>query len=137
MAESNWIDERKALLDRLRKAEQVAAESQAEAAVYRELLEDWYEAAQRARAQKNFDLLQVINNRIIPFYLPEKEEGKEWGKLFLYAYMRDARWLDHAKQALERIKADAEKLKAEDGDSNSELKRRILRAAEDGLIEHI
>lgn len=137
MVESDWTSERETLLERLHKAEQMAAESQAEAAVYRELLEDWYEAAQRARDQKNFDLLQVIHRQMIPFYLPEEEEAKQWGKHFLHAYMRDARWLNHATQALEMIKADAEKLAVEGDEVNTQLKRSIIGTAENGLITHI
>ena len=137
MSEANWEEEREKLLESLRKANQVAAESQAEAAVYWELLEDWDEAAKRAREQKDFSLLQRINRRMIPFYLPNKEEGKLWGKLFFKAYMRDARWLGQAKQALERIKVDAENLSVEDSEANKKLKQSIIKTAEEGLIERI
>ncbi|HEX8650452.1 MAG TPA: hypothetical protein VF708_06400 [Pyrinomonadaceae bacterium] len=137
MSEANWEKERKELLEHLQKANQVALESQAEAAMYREMLEDWYEVAQKASASKDFSLLQKINKRLVPFHLPSKEQGKEWGKLFLQAYMRDARWLGHAKKSLEKIKADAEKLTVEDNDSNAKLKRSIISAAEEGLIVHI
>lgn len=137
MTEAEWKDEREKLLERLQKAERIAAESQAEAAVYWELLEDWDEAAKRARDQKDFSLLQRINRRIVPFYLPNKEEGKSWGKLFLNAYMRDARWLGHAKQSLEKIKVDAENLSVEDNEANTKLKKSIIKAAEEGLTVHI
>lgn len=137
MSEATWEEEREKLLEDLGKANQVAAESQAEAAVYRDMLEDWHEVAKKALASKNFSLLQKINKRLVPFYLPSKAEGTQWGKLFLQAYMRDARWLRHAKESLEKIKADAEKLTAEDNETNAKLKRNIIEAAEDGLTVHI
>jgi hypothetical protein len=61
---------------------------------------------------------------------------KEWGKYFLQAYMRDAGWLEDTKKALEQIKAAAENL-LEDNRINTELKNKIIAAAEDGLITHI
>lgn len=137
MTESEWKDERETLLERLRKAEQIAAESQAEAAVYRELLEDWHEAAQQAQDQKNFALLHIINRRIPPFYLPSKEEGELWGRLFLYAYIRDASWSDHAKQSLEQIRADAEKLSVENNEDHTTIKNKIIATAEAALVEHV
>ncbi|MBA3242492.1 MAG: hypothetical protein H0T60_14785, partial [Acidobacteria bacterium] len=57
MSEVEWKVEREKLLERLRKAEQVAAESQAEAAVYRDLLEDCYRAADQALKGKDLNLL--------------------------------------------------------------------------------
>jgi hypothetical protein len=137
VSEVEWEVERETLLERLRKAEQIAAESQAEAAVYRELVEDWREAATQAIAKKDFSLLYKINRRIPPFYLPGKEEGELWGKLFLHAYIRDARWLGHTKQTLEQIRADAENLSVEDNEANTILKKKIISAVEAGLIEHI
>lgn len=134
MSKSDWEEEREQLLERLRKTEQIAAESQSQAAVYYELLEDWYKAAKEAQSQNDFSHLQLINNRIPPFYLPDKEEGKLWGKLFLSAYMRDARWLARAKQSLEKIKADAERLSVEDSEADLRLKNSIIEAAEQGLI---
>lgn len=136
MSEVMWEEEREKLLEDLSKANRVAAESQAEAAMYRDMLEDWHEVANKALASKDFSLLQKINKRLVPFYLPGKEEGTQWGKLFLQAYMRDARWLRHAKQSLERIKADAEKLTVED-EANKRLKSSIIKGAEEGLTVHI
>jgi hypothetical protein len=137
VSETDWEEERKELLERLQKAEQARAESQSEAAVYRDMLEDWHEVAEKALASKDFSLLQKVNKRLVPFYLPSREEGKQWGKLFLQAYIRDSRWLRHAKQSLEKIKADAEKLTVEDNEVNAKLKRNIIDAAEEGLIVHI
>jgi hypothetical protein len=135
VSEAKWEEERETLLERLRKAEQIAAESQAEAAVYRDLLEDCYEAAKQAYNRKDIDLLPKIINSL-GFTLPGEREGKVLGKLFLNAYMRDARSLRHAKKALGEIKADAENL-LEDNQINTELKNKIIAAAEDGLITHI
>ena len=70
---------------------------------------------------------------------PSKQDVKRWGKYFLDAYMRDARWLRDTKKALELIKAEAEKL-LEDNTTNAELKKKIeniIKVADEGLIEHI
>jgi len=137
VSEAKWKEERETLLERLRKYEQIAAESQAEAAVYRDMLEDCYEAAKQAYNSKDIDLLpKIIRFNSMGFTMPGEQEGKALGKLFLNAYMRDARWLRHAKKALEQIKADAENL-PEDNETNAELKKRIIAAAENGLITHV
>jgi hypothetical protein len=137
VSEAKWEEERETLLERLRKAEQIAAESQAEAAVYRDMLEDCYEAAKQAYNSKNIDLLpKIIRFNSMGFTMPSEREGKALGKLFLNAYMRDARWLRHAKKALGQIKSDAESL-VEDNQINAELKKKIVASVEDGLITHI
>jgi hypothetical protein len=136
MSEAEWRVEREKLLERLQKAEQVAAESQAEAAVYRDLLEECWRAASEALKAGEVDLLYKITGKLSFDWMPSEHEGKQWGKLFLHACMRDARWLEHAKKRLEQIKADAE-LILEDNETNAELKRKIIDAAEDGLITHL
>jgi hypothetical protein len=129
--------EREELLERVRKAEQVANESQAEAAVYRELLEDLYKAAYQALKHKNLDLLHEITRRLSFFDVPSESDVKEWGKYFLHAYIRDAGWLEKAKQSLEKIKFYAKRLDVEGNPANAELKENILEAARDGLIPHV
>jgi hypothetical protein len=137
VSEVTWEEERETLLERLRKAEQIAAESQAEAAVYRDMLEDCYRGAKQALDRQDLTLLdRNIVNRTMFFTVPDKEDVKEWGKYFLQAYMRDAGWLEDTKKALEQIKAAAENL-LEDNRINTELKNKIIAAAEDGLITHI
>lgn len=129
--------EREELLERVRKSEQVANESQAEAAVYRKLLEDLYKAADQAITHKNLALLHEITNRHTFFEVPSNRDVKEWGKYFLHAYIRDEGWLKHAKQSLEKIKADVERFDVEGNQANAELKKNILKAARDGLIPHV
>lgn len=136
MSEANWEEERETLLERLLKAEQIAAESQAEAAVYRDLLEDCYKAADEALHNKDLNLLYTVTGKLAFNWMPSETDGKQWGKYFLHAYRRDAWGLKHAKEALERIKADAENL-LEDNKTNAELKKRIIAAAENGLITHV
>jgi hypothetical protein len=68
--------------------------------------------------------------------VPDKEDLNEWGKYFLHAYMRDARWLKHTKQALEQVKVNAKNL-SEDNQTNAELKKKIIAIAEDGLVTHV
>lgn len=137
MSEATWEEERQKLLESLRKSNQVAAESQAEAAVYRDLLEDCYKAARQALAQNDISLLQQIARTSFS-YMPTKQDTKRWGKYFLDAYARDAGWLEDTKEALKQIKAVAEKL-LENDEINDELKKnikKILAAAKKGLITH-
>jgi hypothetical protein len=136
VSEANWEEERATLLERLRKAEQIAAESQAEAAVYRDLLEDCYKAADQALKDKDLNLLYTVTGKLSFSWMPSETDGKQWGKYFLHAYMRDASWLKHTKEALQEIKADAENL-LEDNQTNAKLKKRIIATAEHGLITHI
>src|ERR671938_883349 len=119
MSEAEWGVEREKLLERLRKAEQVAAESQAEAAVYRDLLEECWRAASEALQAGEVNLLYKITGKLSFDWMPSEHEGKQWGKLFLHAYMRDAGWLNHAKEQLSQIKAAAEMI-LEDNASNAE-----------------
>jgi hypothetical protein len=128
--------EQEKLLERLRKAEQIAAESQAEAAVYRDLLEECWRAASEALDNKDLGLLYKITGKASFDSMPSKHEGEQWGKLFLHAYMRDAGWLKLTKERLEQIKGYAEMI-LEDNETNAELKKKIVDAAEDGLITHI
>lgn len=135
MSNDAWQEEREKLLKSLQRANQVAAESQAEAAVSRDLLEDCYKAANEALAQNEISLLQKIARTSFSS-TPTKEDTEEWGKYFLDAYVRDASWLEHAKQALEEIQAAAENL-SDDHEETAELKKRIIAAAEKGLITHV
>lgn len=136
MNEADWEEAREKLLERLRKAEQIAAESQAEAAVYRDLLEDCYRAANQALQNKDLNLLYTVTGKLAFDWMPSESEVKRWGEYFLHAYIRDAAWLEDTKKALEQIKTDAEKL-SEDKEMNAEIKRRIIAAAENGLITHV
>jgi hypothetical protein len=136
MSEAEWQEEREKLLERLQKFEKIAAESQAEAAVYRKLLEECWQAASEALKNNEMDLLYKITGKLSFDWMPSEHEGKEWGKIFLHACMRDAGWLNHAKKRLEEIKADAEML-LEDDETNAELKKKIINSAEDGLTIHI
>ena len=129
-------EERERLLERLRRAEQIAAESQAEAAVYRKMLEECWRAASEALKKEDLGLLYKITGKFSFDWMPSEHEGKHWGKLFLHACMRDADWLKHAKSRLEEIKADAELIVA-DNETNTKLKEKIISAAEDGLVIHI
>jgi hypothetical protein len=123
--------------ERLRKAEQVANESQAEAAVYRELLEDLYKAADQAINDNNVNRLYEITRKLTFNWMPNESQAKLWGKYFLNAYIRDTGWLEHTKHSLERIRADAERLDVVDKPANAELKQRILATVENGLIPHV
>ena len=136
MTNEEMQKEREKLLERVRKAEQVANESQAEAAVYRDLLEDCYKAATQASQTGDVRFLHTIT-RLHLFHVPDERDVKEWGKNFLRAYIRDAGWLEMAKKSLERIQTDAEKLEVEGNPKNAALKERIIEVAKDGLIPHI
>ena len=142
MNEVSWQEERQQLLERLRKAEQaeqewrkIAAESQAEAAVCRDLLEGYYEAARQAIDKGDTSLLPKIAQTSF-HYVPTESDTKRWGKYFLRTYLRDAGWLEDTKKALEQIESDAEKL-LEDNEVNAALKKKIIATAEKGLIAHV
>ncbi len=137
MNETEWKEEREQLLERLRKVEQIAAESQAEAAVYRDLLEDCYRAADQALKDKDLNLLYTITGNLAFNSIPSETDGKQWGKHFLHAYMRDAAWLKMALKSLQQIKADAEELSVENHEANAGLKDKIIAAAKNGLITHV
>lgn len=124
------------LFERIRKAEQIASECLGEAAVYRDLLETCYKAATEARQSGN---VQDLNNvmHLHHFNVPYESDVKEWGKDFLHAYVRDASWLNRTKSALEKIKAQAEKLDVEENSRIAELKESIMEAAKEGLITQI
>ncbi|MGB9178551.1 MAG: hypothetical protein WCB68_04825 [Pyrinomonadaceae bacterium] len=131
MSEGTWEEERAQLLEQLQEARRIAAESQAQAAVCQDLLEDYYNAARHAIGKNDIKLLpQIAHTHFSPIFTGDV---KQWGKLFLQAYKRDARWLEDIKKACENIKTDAEKLSVEDNEANAELKKRIISTAEWGL----
>ena len=136
-SETNWEDERAQLMENLTRANQIALESQAKAAVYLKLLKNCNEAASQARDSGDVSHLNSVDGNLMFYATPREDEGDEWGKYFLDAYMRDAGWLEDTKKALEQIKADAEKLSVEGDEANAELKRKIIAAAEKGLILHL
>lgn len=136
MSDTQQNSEHEQLLKRLQKVEQIAAESQAEAAVYRDLLEECWRAASEALKNEDLNLLYKITGKFSFDWMPSEHEGKQWGKLFLHAYMRDAGWLKHTKERLEQIRAYAEKI-SEDNEANAELKKKIIDAADNGLITHV
>lgn len=127
MSGAKWEEERKELLERLQKAERIALESQAEAALCQDLLEDYHEATRQALVKNDIKLLpKITQDHFSPISTGDIEH---WGKLFLQAYMRDAKWLENTKKALIQIKAEAEK------SSNTYLTERILTFVEEGLHE--
>jgi len=136
VTETKWEEDRERLEQRLREHEQLALESQAEAAVYRDMLQDCYKAAAQALADNDVTLLHKMTGKLDFNWMPTEQNVKQWGKYFLDAYLRDARWLNDAMNALEQIKDYAERL-SEDNASNAELKQLIIDAAENGLITHV
>lgn len=143
MEESNWEEERKQLLEHLAKAEQVADEAKqvaaeciGESAVYRDMVEEYYMAARQALDKQDVSYLHKVKGTAF-FTTPSKEDVKRWGKDFLHAYKRDARWLRDAKKALEQIKVEVEKLSVDDNEANSQAKKNIIEIAKKGLITHL
>ncbi len=136
-SEMDWEDERAQLMEDLTRVNQIALESQAEAAVYLKLLKNCNEAARQARDSGDISHLNSVDGNIVFYATPREDGSDEWGKYFLDAYIRDAGWLEDTKKALEQIKADAEKLSVEGDETNAELKRKIIAAAEKGLILHL
>jgi len=125
------------LAKRLARLEQVITERSGEAAVYRDLLEDLYKAADEAIRKNNVNLLYEITGKLTFSYVPSTSDATAWGKDFLHAYQRDYGWLQFTKKALEKIKSAAEQIEAPEGTRNAELKQKIIQLADDGLIPHI
>jgi hypothetical protein len=132
MAESDWVKEREDLQARLLSCEKRAAETMAEAAVCRDLIEK----VRTATAEGNFSLLTELPFSAV-LSTANNHSTERWGADFLHLYKTNARWLEHAKQALNEIKAEAEQLDVVDGDRNSEIKQKILRSIATGLTVHI
>lgn len=105
--------------------------------MYRDLLEELYKAADEAIEAKDLGLLHQITGKLAFSYVPSESDVRQWGKDFLHAYRRDAGWLRDTKKALEKIKKAAEDLNVEESSQSAELKAKIIRAANDGLITHI
>lgn len=124
------------LIEQLAKTVKFSHEYFGAVAVYRDLLEELYKAADEAIQNKNLGLLYTITSKLTFGYVPSESDVKQWGKDFLHAYRRDAGWLRDATKALEKIKTAAEKINATDL-TNKELKEQIIKAAEKGLITHI
>jgi len=125
------------LAKRLAKMEEILRERSGEAAVYRDLLEDLYKAADQAIQKQDLGLLHKITGKLAFWYVPSENEVKQWGKDFLHAYQRDYGWLQFTKKALEKVKDAAEKIDAAEGSRDAGLKQEIIKLAEDGLIPHI
>lgn len=125
------------LTNQLVKTVKFAHEHFGAVAVYRDLLEELYKAADQAIQKKDIELLHRITGKLAFWYVPSEGDVKQWGKDFLHAYRRDAGWLRDTKKALEKIKTAVKDLDVVDGTRNAELKAQILKTAEDGLITHI
>lgn len=125
------------LTEQLTKTVKFAHEHFGAVAVYRDLLEELYKAADQAIQNQDLGLLHAITGKLAFWYVPTENDVKQWGKDFLYAYRRDAGWLRDTKKALEEIETAAKELEVEEGSRNAQLKAKILKAAEDGLITHI
>jgi hypothetical protein len=124
------------LAKRLARLEQIITERSGEAAVYRDLLEDLYKAAEEAIRKNDIGLLYQITGKHTFTYVPSESDVKEWGKSFLHAYQRDYGWLQFTKKALEKIKTAAEQIEASEG-RDAELKQKIIKLVDDGLVPHI
>ena len=124
------------LTEQLAKTVKFSHEHFGAVAVYRDLLEELYNAADQAIQKKDLQLLHMITGKLAFWSVPTEGDVKQWGKDFLHAYRRDAGWLNHTKKALEKIRAYAEQLEVE-GSRNTELKSQIIETAEKGLITHI
>jgi hypothetical protein len=124
------------LIKQLAKTVKFAHEHFGAVAVYRDLLEELYNAADQAIQKKDLELLHKITGKLAFWYVPGESDVKQWGKDFLHAYRRDAGWLSDAKRALEKIRGAAKQLELEDP-RNTELKAQIIKAADEGLITHV
>jgi hypothetical protein len=125
------------LAERLARLEEIITERSGEAAVYRNLLEDLYKAADEAIKKRNLELLHTITGKLAFWYVPSESDVKQWGKDFLHAYRRDYGWLQFTKKVLEKIKASAVLIEAPEGSRNAALKQEIIKLVDEGLIPHM
>ncbi len=125
-----------ALVKQLAKTVKVSEENFGAVAVYRDLLEELYSAADEAIKKKDLQLLHSITGKLTFSFVPGEHDVRQWGKDFLHAYRRDFGWLRDTKKALEKIRDAAKDLEVE-GQRNEELREQIMKAADDGLIMHI
>ena len=80
------------LIKQLAKTVKFAHEHFGAAAVYRDLLEELYNAADQAIQQKDLDLLNKITGKLAFWYVPEESDVKQWGKDFLHAQTNRYSW---------------------------------------------
>jgi len=139
-------NERAQLLERVKKAEEVANQCRAEAGVYRDLLDKCREAADNAREAAN-KAIEANSIAFVSEFISEIEKQTRWaaneglvkelGRKLIYSYRGDKAWLSRTLQSLETIKAHAEKLTVEERSPNAEIKDEVLKAAKDGLIRQL
>jgi hypothetical protein len=125
------------LTEQLAKTVKFSHENFGAVAVYRDLLEELYAAAEQAIQKKDLRLLHEITGKLAFSYVPSESDVRQWGKDFLHAYRRDAGWLNDTKKALEKIKKAAEDLDIDEGSPSAELKAKIIKVADHGLITHV
>ena len=128
-------NEKEQQLERVKKAEEVAAQCQAEAGVYRDLLNKCHEAASKAIETNNIAFVYEIEKQTR--LAADESLVKELGRILIHSFWSDKAWLSRTFRSLEKIKVLAERLTIEEGSSNAKIKDEILEAAKDGLIQQL
>ena len=123
-------NDNKDLLDRLRKAEEIAAQYRAESAHYLNLLRQCLELAQQGMQTPDIAFFAAIKDKASVTTDTYPVEGR---KILLDDFRIHSQWLTRAKNRLESIKLKANDIQAEKYSHNYKLKQAILSAAEDGL----
>ena len=120
--------------EQIKHLKQEVSETQAEALLYRQKLQDCYEAA-RLAIQKN-NLAAFFEFIPLPgLNVPATEEARTWAGDFMHACKIDTRALGTATASLERIQALASQLSNEGNNEN--LKQEILAETRRGLDAHV
>jgi hypothetical protein len=128
-------ESREQLLERVKKAEEVAGQCQGEAGVYRDMLDKCRDAANKALETTNIACVWEIAKQCR--LAADETLVKELGHKLIYVFWRDKRWLGATIQALENIKSLAENLEVEEGSPNAQIRQEILEATREGLITRL
>lgn len=128
-------DERSELLERVRKAEQIAEESKIEAAVYREQLGRILKLAQRAVSEKHFDFMQGVVDLASGVLNKDNGNVKKWGRSWREAWLTDLDWLNDTLSALKRIKAITRGADIGKDSPYFALQQKILSMASPALVQ--
>jgi hypothetical protein len=119
---------------RIRQLEREISEIRGEALLYRQKLEDCYEAERLALQENSVGALL----RFAPLpglRVPPPEEARMWAKDFVHACEIDTRALETAKSSLEKIHSVATQLNVEG--SNEYLKQEIMTETKRGRDSHV
>ncbi|HEX9917686.1 MAG TPA: hypothetical protein VGA87_00895, partial [Pyrinomonadaceae bacterium] len=123
------------LLERVRRAEEVAHEATVVAAVYRQRIKEAVELAKRAARERHPDFIYGALSSVE--LALDEENVKDWAKSWNEAWGADIRWLKRAIFEMRKVQAAAHRLDTTASSTNAEIQRIILTAARSVLVQHL